>query len=417
MKLTLPLRLILLAPSIFLSSDLHAAPLIRPNDVVAINGDSITAQQQYSVFIEEYLLACQPVKNVRSINFGVGGATAGYFDGRIASDILPFKPTVATACFGMNDGHYQPISKENQEAYRKAYTSALEKLKAGGVRTIIVGGPGCVDGTYFHKPEVTADGYNETLRDLGEIARGIAKQEGFVFADVHQAMMSAMTGAKAANASDSFFSGGDGVHPPPNGHLAMAYAFLKALGCDGAIGTITFDLSAGRAAGTPGHKVLSINGGSVAIESTRYPFCFVGDLAATKILPYLPFNQDLNRYTLIVMGLKTFKARVTWGADSKEFSAAELGKGINLAAEFLNNPFCERFAELQEFVLAKQGYEIPLAQGILHKTTRFKAQEPEQGAALDQIAETGIDLQHKLADLAAGRVVPVTHTISIEPVP
>ncbi len=27
--------------------------------------------------------------------------------------------------------------------------------------------------------------------------------------------------------------GRDGVHPDRNGHLVMAYAFLKALGCDG----------------------------------------------------------------------------------------------------------------------------------------------------------------------------------------
>ena len=35
--------------------------------------------------------------------------------------------------------------------------------------------------------------------------------------------------------------------------------------------------------------------------------------------------------------------RVTWGDASKEYPAEQLAKGINLAAEFLDNPFSEPF--------------------------------------------------------------------------
>ena len=51
---------------------------------------------------------------------------------------------------------------------------------------------------------------------------------------------------------------------------------LKALGCDGAIGTITVDLAGGTATGGDGQKILSCQNGSVDIESTRYPFCLTG---------------------------------------------------------------------------------------------------------------------------------------------
>ena len=50
------------AISLFASDDL------RPGDVVAICGDSITEQGLYSAFIEAYLLACQPVSGVRTTN-------------------------------------------------------------------------------------------------------------------------------------------------------------------------------------------------------------------------------------------------------------------------------------------------------------------------------------------------------------
>ena len=73
-------------------------------------------------------------------------------------------------------------------------------------------------------------------------------------------MIDAMTKAKAKYGEDYPVGGGDGVHPDANGQLVMAYAFLKALGFDGNIGTITVDLAADKAEATDGHKVVSRNG-------------------------------------------------------------------------------------------------------------------------------------------------------------
>src|SRR5262249_7606071 len=156
-------------------------------------------------------------------------------------------------------------------------------------------------------------------------------------------------------------AGGDGVHPAANGHLVMAYAFLKALGFDGNIGTITVDLGSGKAEGTEGHNVVSASGGEVVVESRRYPFCFYGDNgndpnSTRPILQFVPFNQDLNRFTLIVKGASG-PVKVTWGERSKQFEAEQLAKGINLAAEFLDNPFSIPFASVNKEVQAQQNYE------------------------------------------------------------
>src|SRR5690349_18037370 len=48
--------------------------------------------------------------------------------------------------------------------------------------------------------------------------------------------------AKAKFGAAYHATGGDGVHPDVNGHMVVAYAFLKALGCDREIGKITVDL-------------------------------------------------------------------------------------------------------------------------------------------------------------------------------
>src|SRR5438094_822737 len=80
--------------------------LIKTNDVLAICGDSITEQKQYSVFVEDYLLMCWPELNAHAMQFGWGGETSWGFLARMDNDTLRFKPTIATTFYGMNDGGY-----------------------------------------------------------------------------------------------------------------------------------------------------------------------------------------------------------------------------------------------------------------------------------------------------------------------
>src|SRR3981189_1596742 len=144
-----------LAPPILFVALTSATPLLRAseglraNDIVAICGDSITEHRLYSAFVETYLLACQPVKNVHTHQFGLSGETSWEFVLRIDSDVLRFHPTVATTCYGMNDGGYGPVDLQRQASYRHATTQIVQKLKNAGVRVIVVGSPGAVDSDSF----------------------------------------------------------------------------------------------------------------------------------------------------------------------------------------------------------------------------------------------------------------------------
>src|SRR5687768_863693 len=93
---------------------------LKKGDRVAICGDSITEQKQYTVFIEDYLLMCKPAADLRVCQFGWGGERAPGFRDRIANDVLWFKPTVATTAYGMNDGQYRPYTEETGKPYRDA---------------------------------------------------------------------------------------------------------------------------------------------------------------------------------------------------------------------------------------------------------------------------------------------------------
>ncbi len=406
------------------AADAAAAPStgagLHASDHVAVIGDSITEQKMYSVFIEDYLLMCKPQPGLSVTQFGWGGETSWGFAARVGNDMLPFGATAATTCYGMNDGGYSPMNDQKAKHYHDAQTSVVEQLKAGGVRFIVVGSPGCVDADTYHHSSAQAEMYNQTLAAERDLARQVAQEQGVAFADVYSPMIDVMTKAKAKFGKAYDLAGGDGVHPNANGHLVMAYAFLKGLGCNGEIGTITIDLAAGKAQATEDHKVLSTADGKVEIESSRYPFCFFGTgntSASTRgILEFFPFNDDLNRFKLIVTGGKGEKLKVTWGAQSKEFPAADLAKGINLAAEFLDNPFADAFKKVDTAVRQQQNFETPLVKTTMHGLLELEKQAPEEKDAIRRIGAALAKKDKPLRDASAAAVQPVRHTIQVEEV-
>jgi len=48
---------------------------------------------------------------------------------------------------------------------------------------------------------------------------------------------------------------------------------------------------------------------------------------------------------------------MTWGGQSRTYSAVQLSRGVNLAADFPDNPFADSFNRVDRAVAAKQAYE------------------------------------------------------------
>ena len=396
------------------------ASVLKKGHRVAVVGDSITEQKLYSRYLELYLTACLPELDLRVIQLGWSGETAPGFAGRMNNDLLPWKPDVVTTCYGMNDGSYRAFEEGIGKRYEGAMADILGRLKKAGA-TVVVGGPGAVDVDFFKNPNTKPPVYNDNLSRLSGIAKSLADKEGFPFADVYGSMHASMLLAKAALGDKYDVCGKDGFHPGPNGHLLMAYAFLKGMGVDGRIGTVTIDLQ-GAAVADEGHKVLSSAAGKAEIESARWPFCFSGDEKSSggtrSILPFTAFNQDLNRFTLIVKNLGAEKGSVAWGAASRSFTRAELEKGVNLAAAFADTPFTEPFRKLEAQVSAKQAYETTLIKSIVTNLPRLvgsAGNDKELQAGAEAFRKTLFDAQERLGAAARAAVVPLRHTIVVTP--
>src|SRR5262249_30224000 len=157
----------------------------------------------------------------------------------------------------------------------------------------------------------------------------------------------------------------DGVHPTWAGQTVMAYAFLKAFGLDGEIGSFEIDLKANQCKTSRGHELLSSKNGEFEIRSSRYAFCACElpgqaapgfpdcagdnsekDTSIRAALALIPFNRELNRLGLVATNARAARYKVTWGAESRTFAAANLAAGINLAEEFPLNPFSAAFARV-----------------------------------------------------------------------
>lgn len=436
------MRRILIATALLLAGLAPAGEPLRGDGLVAVCGDSITQGGIYSCFVECYLRACRPGPAVR--NCGWSGTGADHCADHLVDTALPLRPSAATVCFGMNDGGYNAPDPATEQRYGASLAQIVRRLRAAGVPTVVLASPGVVDTRYFKNPKhanVDAAAYNGTLGRLGEVARRVSGEEGVLFADVHGAMASAMARAKTLYGQDYAVAGEvDGVHAGPPGHLAMAYAMLRALGCDGDLGTIAVDCAAGAATLPAGHRLVSMGSATAAgsrlvtIESSRWPFCFFsgrGDPRLDHVLPCeihlngtaamaaaLPFNQDLNRFRLTVAGLGAPRARITWGPQARTYAAAELAAGINLAADFLDNPFVPAFLDLYRAVRAKQGFETQWIKEF--RGDRRPLLLRQLGADCPELAQfdQGFAALHAVLDRrAAAAVRPVTHAIAIEPLP
>jgi len=409
---------LLLAPSFTAAAEPASPSVLKKGHRVAIVGDSITEQKLYSKFIETYLTACLPQLELHVIQLGWGGETAPGFANRMNNDLLPWRPDVVTTCYGMNDGAYRPYEEAIGKRYAAAMADIVGRLKKAGA-TVVVGGPGVVDSKFFQGGGEKPNVYNENLSRLSQLAKTLAEKEEFPFADVHGAMRAAMEKAKAALGEGYDVGGKDGVHPGPNGQLVMAYAFLKAMGIDGQIGTITIDLK-GKAAATDGHKIVSEETGKVEVESSRYPFCFSGDEKSPggtrSILPHVPFNADLNRFLLVVKNLDGAKAKVTWGVASRSFTKEDLEKGVNLAAEFVEHPFVEPFRKVEMMIGAKQQFETGMIKSMITTFPRLvdaMGKDRTVEASVEALRKQLFETQEKLDASVRTVLLPVKHTITV----
>lgn len=300
-----------------------AVPLFKKGETVVIYGDSITEQQLYSRYVQQYFQCRYPEMKLRFMNAGWGGDTAAGALGRLERDVLILKPSVVTLFFGMNDGGYTNLNQEIVSKYRTNMENLIKTLLAKKIR-VIVFTPSCVD--YDQSEGLKNVQYNQMLEALGTTAIELAKQYNCAYYDVFHPMLKVQEQQKAKDPKFTMIP--DSVHPNPTGHLVMAYYMLQGLGAEPMLPIGSIDLTTGA---VDNLELESRDISKIVLKTKKQllpPFWFSPE--SSSVMNDIGF-LDMIAAPLRVQGLSgMYKLSI----DDKEigvFSAAELAAGTKTA--------------------------------------------------------------------------------------
>jgi len=151
----------------------------------------------------------------------------------------------------------------------------------------------------------------------------------------------------------------------------------------------------------------------VRLRSSRYAFCSTNTAVSDgtngtmrSAMALVPFNEELNRFLLIARNGTAESYKVTWGEQSRVYSAKELARGVNLSEDFIVNPFWEAFNQVDMAVAAKQAFETKQIKG------QFRSGEAKTN--LLQVIEKTESERSTLAAAIKKAFVPVEHSLRIE---
>ena len=208
----------------------------KKGDRVVFTGNSITDGGHYHSYIWLYYITRFPDMPIKVFNAGIGGDIARQIDERLQTDVFDKNPTVITLTFGMNDTGYQFLKgKKADSVYNqkigislKSYQDIEKKLAAHlQVRKILIGSSP-YDGTSKIKASVI-DGKNAAILQIADFLKQSAAKHHWDFVDFNRPMQQINSREQQ---SDPMFTmeGTDRIHPTNDGHMVMAYLFLKAQG-------------------------------------------------------------------------------------------------------------------------------------------------------------------------------------------
>lgn len=346
------LFLIIIISILTLSSFSQQITPFRDGDRVVFLGNSITDGGHYHSYIWLYYMTRFPDMRLRIMNAGIGGDCVSNMYKRFDEDVLIKNPTVLAVTFGMNDSGYFEYNEANPQQFadkkvKECYDNylLLEKRLQNlqGVKIVLLGSSpydqtAQFEGNLFKKK-------NDAMLRIVDFQEASAKQNHWDFLDFNRPMTAINEKGQQTNPAFTI-CGEDRVHPDNDGHMVMAYLFLKAQGFAGKkVANISID--------APAKKIKSaenceITGLQISPSVVRFNYM-------AKALPYpldtiargwgqkkgqsqamnlVPFMEEMNQEILKVEGLTGGNYRLLIDGDQiGTWTAGELAEGINLAAD------------------------------------------------------------------------------------
>ena len=315
-------------------------------------GNSITDGGHYHSYIWLYYMTRFPNMPIRIFNGGIGGDTAFDMNKRLDADIFAMQPSVLMVTFGMNDSGYfeyngdkaKEFGEEKYQESIKNYQQMEKRFKELPKTRIVMLGTSPYDETVQLKEGNLFKTKNETIKRIVEYQKESAAKNGWEFSDLNAPMVALN---QQFQQKDPAFTlcGSDRIHPDNDGHMVMAYLFLKAQGFVGKdVANMEINANKKEAVKAENCTVSNIKkiGNELSFdylaEALPYPLDTIArgwgqKKSQAEVTKVVPFMEDMNREMLKVSGLKGNYKLLIDDEEIGTWSAGELAKGINLAAE------------------------------------------------------------------------------------
>ncbi|HOK35648.1 MAG TPA: SGNH/GDSL hydrolase family protein [Paludibacteraceae bacterium] len=324
----------------------------KDGDRVVFLGNSITDGGHYHSFIWLFYMTRFPNMDLLIMNAGIGGDTAYDMYKRLDDDVFCKRPTVLVVTFGMNDSGYFEYNSDKakefgEEKYQTCYKNfkMLEKrlLELPNTRIVMMGSSPYDENVKING-NIPFKGKNAVMQRIVEFQKQAAQEHNWEFLDLNQPMTAIN---QKFQQTDSTFTlcGLDRIHPDNDGHMVMAYLFLKEQGFAGnKVADIEINASKGSIIKSTncGISNLKKDGNKISFDYLAYSLPYPLDTmprgwnskkSQAQAIKYVPFIDEMNQEILKITGLKgNYKLMIddneigTWSSD-------DFAKGINLASE------------------------------------------------------------------------------------
>jgi lysophospholipase L1-like esterase len=356
-KIKIMVKTALLLVVLLFLSRFGSAQCVAPfhkGDRVVFVGNSITDGGHYHSYIWLYYMTHFPNSRIDVFNAGIGGDIAGQMLDRLNTDVFSRKPTVITLTFGMNDTGYMEFLKPDADQVAKqkiqiscnSFLQIEKRLKEyPNVRKIMIG-----TSPYDETSKIKYIAFpkkNEAMLEIVKFQQQHAIENKWDFIDFNHPMVAInLKGQK----KDSLFTlgGTDRVHPLLDGHLVMAYLFLKAQGlANKKVADIEINAAQNKLLNSANCRISNLVTTSNSVtfnylaNSLPYPLdttAINGNYGPnakrqTDALTVIPFIDEFNQELLKIKGLKE-GGHYSIEIDKKligTWTGATLASGINLA--------------------------------------------------------------------------------------
>ena len=340
----------------FASANAQQVAPFKQGDRVCFVGNSITDGGHYHSYIWLYYMTHFPYADMWMSNCGIGGDTSENILKRLDGDVFAKRPNVITLTFGMNDTGYYEYNGDNAESFgngrvewsKGMYKKIEERLKGlTDTRIVLVGTSPYDDTSKFNKDVFRNK--NSYMQKIVAFQDSAAKANNWEFVDFNHPMTE-MNHLFQQQDSTFTICGNDRVHPDNDGHMVMAYLFLKAQGMSGKkVADFTLNAKNGKILEQENCKIDNFisHHGVISFDylanSLPYPLDTIAhgwgfkraQCQITKVVP--TFMEEMDSERLCVKGLRGDYRLVIDDVFIANFTTEELANGINLA-EFRHTP-------------------------------------------------------------------------------